>query len=48
MGGHYLVRGLALAALVIGVTTIVQSRNSLRADVSTEKLSSLSDETIEL
>lgn len=48
MAGHYFVRGVALAALVIGVTTIIQSRNSLRADVSTEKLSSLSAETVKL
>jgi ABC-2 type transport system permease protein len=48
MLGHYLVRGLALAALVIGVTVIIQNRNSLRADVSSEKLSSLSEDTVEL
>jgi ABC-2 type transport system permease protein len=48
MLAHYLVRGAALAALVIGVTVIAQSRNQLRADVSTEQLSSLSPDTEEL
>jgi ABC-2 type transport system permease protein len=45
---HYVVRGLALLALVLGVTMIVQSRNQLRADISSEKLSSLSPDTKKL
>ncbi len=48
MLAHYLARGLALLALVVGLTVIVQSRNSLRADVSSEKLSSLSPDTVKL
>lgn len=45
MLAHYLVRGLALLALTIGLTVVIQDRNSLRADVSTEKLSTLSPDT---
>jgi ABC-2 type transport system permease protein len=46
--GHYVVRAIALLALAMGVTSLVQSRNALRADVSWEKLSSLSPDTIKL
>jgi ABC-2 type transport system permease protein len=48
MLGHYLLRALALAIVAIGVTVIVQDRNVLRADVSSEKLSSLSPTTRDL
>ncbi|MEM9657329.1 MAG: Gldg family protein, partial [Planctomycetota bacterium] len=46
--GHYLVRALSLLAVVVGVTVLLQNRNWLRADVSSEKLSSLSNDTVEL
>ncbi|HYO23750.1 MAG TPA: Gldg family protein, partial [Lacipirellulaceae bacterium] len=46
--GHYAVRALSLLALALGLTMLIQSRNWLRADVSTEQLSSLSDETRDL
>jgi ABC-2 type transport system permease protein len=42
---HYLTRVLALLAVAAGVTVLIQNRNWLRADVSTEQLSSLSEET---
>jgi ABC-2 type transport system permease protein len=48
MLGHYLARAIALAAIAIGVTVIIQDRNFLRADVSSEKLSSVAPETREL
>jgi len=48
LGWHYLVRTLALLALAIGVTQIVQNRNSLRADISSEQLSTLSPDTLHL
>jgi ABC-2 type transport system permease protein len=48
MLGHYLARAVALAAIAIGVTVIIQDRNFLRADVSSEKLSSVAPETREL
>ena len=48
MLGHYLLRGLALLALAAGVTVIVQNRNWLRADVSSERLSTLSGDTLAL
>ncbi len=44
--GHYAVRTLALLCLAVGVTEVVQSRNSLRADISSEHLSSLSQDTL--
>ena len=46
--GHYLVRAIALLAVAAGVTMLIQNRNWLRADVSTEQLSSLSGDTQEL
>ena len=48
LGWHYLARTLALLGLAVGVTQIVQSRNSLRADISSEQLSSLSDGTLKI
>jgi ABC-2 type transport system permease protein len=45
---HYVVRTVALLAIAVGITLLVQNRNWLRADISTEQLSSLSDETREL
>lgn len=48
MLAHYAARGLALLALTVGLTVIIQDRNALRADVSTEKLSTLSPDTREL
>lgn len=46
--GHYVARALALLAIAIGVTQLANNRNWLRADVSSEQLSSLSDDTLEL
>lgn len=48
MFAHYLARGLALLAITVGLTIVIQDRNSLRADVSWEKLSTLSPNTREL
>ncbi|MEM8945006.1 MAG: Gldg family protein [Planctomycetota bacterium] len=48
LGWHYLTRGIALLCLAVGVTQIVQSRNSLRADISSEQLSTLSSDTLKL
>jgi ABC-2 type transport system permease protein len=47
MGGHYLARTLALAAIVIGVTMTFH-RFDTRADVTSERLSSLSPQTRKL
>ena len=46
LGWHYLVRAIALLGLAVGMTQIVQSRNFLRADLSSEKLSTLSSDTL--
>jgi len=46
--GHYVVRTIALLCLAVGITEIVQSRNSLRADISSEQLSSLSSDTLNI
>ncbi|MCG8448613.1 MAG: Gldg family protein [Pirellulales bacterium] len=46
--GHYLVRTLCLLCLAVGVTEIIQNRNWLRADISSEHLSSLSEDTLHL
>ena len=46
--GHYLLRAVALMALAAGVTVLIQNRNWLRADVSTEQLSSLSQDSLNL
>lgn len=48
LGWHYLARTLALLVLAVGVTQIVQSRNSLRADISSEQLSTLSADTLSI
>jgi ABC-2 type transport system permease protein len=46
MGSHYLARSIALLAVAIGVTQLANNRNSLRADISSEALSSLSSDTL--
>ncbi len=46
--GHYAVRAVALLAIAIGLTQLANSRNFLRADISSAQLSSLSPDTIEL
>jgi len=46
--GHYAIRTIALLCLAVGITEIVQSRNSLRADISSEQLSSLSSDTLKI
>ena len=48
LGWHYVARTLALLALAVGVTQIVQNRNSLRADISSEHLSTLSSGTLKI
>ncbi len=48
LGWHYVARTLALLCLAVGVTKIVQNRNSLRADISSEQLSSLSSGTLDI
>jgi ABC-2 type transport system permease protein len=48
LGMHFFVRALALLALAVGVTMLIQNRNRLRADISWEQLSSLSDDTRKL
>lgn len=48
LGWHYFVRALALLAVAVGVTQIVQSRNFLRADISSESLSTLSQDTLDI
>ena len=48
MLAHYAVRAVALLALAAGVTVAIQDRNWLRADVSSEQLSTLSDDTLAL
>jgi ABC-2 type transport system permease protein len=47
MGGHYATRTLALAAAALGLGLLFQGRD-LRLDVSSERLSSLSPETVRL
>jgi len=48
LAGHYIIRTLALLALAVGVTELVQSHNWLRADISSEQLNSLSPDTRKL
>ena len=48
LGWHYFARTLALLCLAVGVTQIVQNRNSLRADISSEHLSTLSPDTLNI
>jgi ABC-2 type transport system permease protein len=48
MGSHYLARSIALLAVAIGVTQLANNRNWLRADISSEALSSLSSDTLEV
>ncbi len=46
--GHFVVRTLALLAVAIGLTQFIQNHNWLRADISSEQLSSLSHDTREI
>ena len=46
--GHYAIRAIALLCLAVGVTQLIQSRNMMRADISSEQLSSLSADTRKL
>ena len=48
MWAHYLARALGLVALAVGVNMFVSNHNSLRADITSEKLNSLSPRTIRL
>lgn len=45
---HYLTRALALVALAIGVNLFISHHNSLRADITSENLNSLSPRTVQL
>jgi ABC-2 type transport system permease protein len=45
---HFFIRTLALGALAVGVTAYAHSHNWLRADISSEQLSSLSPDTLKL
>lgn len=47
LGAHYLVRALALAVIVAGITALLRQHDA-RLDVTSERLSSLSPKTIEL
>src|SRR3990172_2533117 len=48
MWAHYLGRALGLVALAVGLNMFVSYHNSLRADITTEGLNSLSPRTIRL
>ncbi|MGI9428137.1 MAG: Gldg family protein [Bythopirellula sp.] len=46
LGWHFVLRTIALLCLAVGLTQIVQNRNFLRADISSEQLSTLSEDTL--
>ncbi|HZZ73078.1 MAG TPA: Gldg family protein, partial [Pirellulales bacterium] len=46
--GHYLVRSLALAVLIVAAISFFHDHDFARVDVSSERLSSLSPETVKL
>jgi ABC-2 type transport system permease protein len=46
--GHYVVRAVSLLAVAVGLSALIQNHNWLRADISSEQLSSLSPDTIRL
>ena len=48
MWAHYLARTLGLVALAIGVNLFFSHHNSLRADITSENLNSLSPRTVQL
>jgi ABC-2 type transport system permease protein len=48
MWAHYLARALGLMAIAIGVNMFFSSHNSLRADITSENLNSLSPRTVQL
>jgi ABC-2 type transport system permease protein len=48
MWAHYLARTLGLIAFAIGINIFLAHHNSLRADVTSENLNSLSPQTVEL
>ena len=48
MWGHYLVRALALVVLAVGVNMFFSNNGLIRADVTEEKLNSLSNKTVKL
>ncbi len=47
MWAHYLARALGLVALAVGVNMFFSHHNSLRADITSEKLNSLSPRTVQ-
>ena len=48
MWAHYLARALGLVAIVIGINLFISHHNSLRADMTSENLNSLSPRTVQL
>jgi ABC-2 type transport system permease protein len=48
MWAHYTLRALSLLMLAVGVSLFISHHNSLRLDITSEKLNSLSPRTVEL
>jgi ABC-2 type transport system permease protein len=48
MWAHYLARALGLVAVAVGVNMFLSHHNSLRADITSENLNSLSPKTVQL
>ncbi|MGD9720330.1 MAG: Gldg family protein [Pirellulales bacterium] len=48
VAGHYLVRFLALAAVVVALNVFLSRHDTLRVDATTERLSSLAPQSLEL
>ncbi len=48
MWAHYLARTLGLVCLVIGINLFISHHNSLRADMTSERINSLSPRTVKL
>lgn len=48
MAGHYLIRFVSLVVLVVGLNMFMSHHDRLRADITTEQLSSLSPQTRQL
>jgi ABC-2 type transport system permease protein len=48
MWAHYLVRAVALVALMAGINLVLSHHSALHADITSEKLNSLSDRTVQL
>ncbi len=48
MWAHYLARALALVVFAAGLNVFISNHNALRADITSEKLNSLSPQTVKL